>query len=141
LVIVDYLGLLKTAADNQRIELGRSVAELVGMAAERDFALVGVHQTNREALNVKLVTGAHCAEDYSIVQNASTVVIINRLIAEKERGLARLWVDKARSGVDAFGVVVSQDLGHGQFVVQSGRLNQTSYLDMINDLPILDHIG
>jgi hypothetical protein len=135
LLLVDYLGLLKTGSDNHRIDLGRQVVELRGLASARNLAVVSVHQLNREAQKLKTVTSEHVAEDFSMIATADYVLVLNRSKLEQPHKLARLWVEKAREGEAHFGVVLAQNYQHGQFVVNSAPLGDADrYWRMVEGL-------
>lgn len=123
LVIVDYPGIMKTDAKNHRITLGRLVEELRGLAQRRNFALAAVHQTNRTGAGTELVTSTHAGEDWSVICTADFVVTYSQTKAEKRLGLARLFVDAARSELDNFGVLITQSYKTGQFVLESTKLH------------------
>jgi replicative DNA helicase len=137
LVLVDYLGLLKTDAKNQRIELGRQVQDLRALAEERNIAVVAAQQINRQGHHAKEITRNHIAEDYSIIATSDFILVLQRWAKEKQYKLARLMVDKARDAPDGFGVVLSQNLEHGQFCLSSAPLRRDRYAQMIDELPEL----
>jgi replicative DNA helicase len=117
LLCLDYLGKLETAGrEDYRVELGQETSDLVALMKERNIAGVTAQQVNREGQTAKLVNRTHIAEDISIVTTSDFVLTLSRNEKERRHGLARIWVDKARHAVDNFGVVVGQNLQHGQFV-------------------------
>src|SRR5262249_4124009 len=79
---------------------------------------------NREGQTAKLVTRTHIAEDISIVGTSDFILTLSRTNKERLHGLARIWVDKARHAVDNFGVVIGQNLHHGQFVRKEPALQE-----------------
>ena len=117
LLCLDYLGKLDTAGrEDYRIELGQQTSDLVTLMKERNIAGVTAQQVNREGQTAKLVNRTHIAEDISIVGTSDCILTLSRNYKERLHGLARIWVDKARHAVDNFGVVIGQNLHHGQFV-------------------------
>jgi len=46
-----------------------------------------------------------------------------------------MTVDKARYAPDGFGVVLSQNLAHGQFCLNSAPLRRDRYPQMVDELP------
>ena len=54
---------------------------------------------------------------------------------ERQHKLARMTVDKARYAPDGFGVVLSQNLAHGQFCLNSAPLRRDRYPQMVDELP------
>jgi hypothetical protein len=137
MVIIDYPGIMKTDAKNHRISLGRLVEELRGLSQRRNFALVAAHQTNRISVNAELVKSTHVSEDWSAIGTADFVITFSQTAAEKERGLARLFVDKARSESDKFGILVTQSYKTGQFVLESVRLSD-SYAKIMEQMGMRD---
>ena len=135
LLLLDYVGLMKTGVENHRLELGQLVEDLRGLAVERDLAVVTAQQVNREAQNAKVINRAHIAEDFSMVMTADFVLVLNRTEKEKHHKLARLVVDKARTTPDAFGVILTQNYDHGQFVINSAWLAHEHYLQLLEQLP------
>jgi DnaB-like helicase C terminal domain len=125
MVIIDYPGIMKTDAKNHRISLGRLVEELRGLSQRRNFALAAAHQTNRMSVNAELVKSTHVAEDWSAIGTADFVITFSQTAAEKQRGLARLFVDKARSEADKMGVLITQSYRTGQFCIESIRLSDS----------------
>jgi len=137
LMTVDYIGVLKTSSDNHRIELGHAVEELRALAVEKNIAIVTAQQVNRQGQSVKELTRDHIAEDYSPINTADFVLILQRNPREKQYKLARIRVDKARDAPDGFNLIVSQNYDHGQFVLQSAA-RPDRYLDLIDELPELN---
>jgi replicative DNA helicase len=117
LLCLDYLGKLDTAGkEDYRIELGQQTSALVTLMKERNIAGVTAQQVNREGQTAKRVNRTHIAEDISIGGTSDFILTLSRNDKERLHGLARIWVDKARHAVDNFGVVIGQNLHHGQFV-------------------------
>ena len=125
LVIVDYPGIMKTDAKNHRISLGRLVEDLRGVAQRRNFALAGAHQVGRIAVDAEMVKATHVSEDWSVIGTSDFVITYSQTAAEQRLGLARLYVSKARSEADKFGVLITQSYKTGQFVLESTRMSDT----------------
>ena len=53
------------------------------------------------------IMGTHAAEDYSKIATADTVLTYSQTAQEKRLGLARVFVDKARTEEDKIEIVVS----------------------------------
>jgi hypothetical protein len=123
LVIVDYPGIMKTDEKNHRISMGRLIENLRGLSQRRDFALAAAHQSNRISVEADMVKATHMAEDWSVVGTSDFIVTYSQTDAERQRGLARLYVAKARSENDKFGVLLSQSYRTGQFVLESMRMS------------------
>lgn len=133
LVILDYLGLMKTNADNHRISLGRTFEDLRGLCVKRNYAFITPHQAHRAAVDSSLVDSKHVAEDWSLVGTADQVITISKTKAEKRFGLARLWVSHARDEGDSFGVLITQNYDIGQFVIGSVYLH-ADYPERLKEL-------
>ena len=125
LVLLDYPKIMKLDAKDLRISLGRLVENLRGVAQRRNHALAAVHQGSKLSADADMVKATHVSEDWSIIGTSDIVVTYSQTTAERERGLARLYVDKARSEQDKFGVLISQSYKTGQFVLESTRLHDS----------------
>ena len=121
LLLLDYVGVMKHSGDNKRIELGRVVEELRGLADEYNIAVVTACQVNREAQS-KFVTRTSIAEDFSMVCTADIVLTLSKTDLEKQHKVARVYVDKGRHTKQDFGAVINQNYEHGQFAINSAWL-------------------
>jgi replicative DNA helicase len=130
-MIIDYPDLMKISSENKRIDTGVVYEELRGLAIERNFALICPTQGNRESANAKLVTDIHSSEDYSKIMTADTVVTYSQTPEERKLGLARLFVSNARSDVDKFIALITQNYAIGQFCLDS-EFMLDGHLDMID---------
>lgn len=133
MVIVDYLGIMKVDTNNYRISLGRSFEDLRGMSILRNFALIAPHQASRAGAEAALVTSGHIAEAWMLTGTADNVITMTKTEAEKQLGLARLWVSHARGEHDAFGVLLTQSYDMGQYVLDSIYLG-SDYKDRLKAL-------
>lgn len=125
-LILDYPKLMRLDRRQElRIGLGLQMEELRGICGERNICGFFPLQGTRETEDVKLITGKHIGEDYSLGQTLDTLITYNQTKAEKELGLARLYVDKARSDEDGFTVLITQDYETGQFCKQSAFMPNT----------------
>lgn len=131
--ILDYVGIVKTNADNHRITLGRLFEDFRGLCVERNMAGVTAQQGNRKSSKAYQVGTDHVAEDWSLMGTADVAFTFSQTQKEKDRGLARLWVGKARGEPDNWGLIVTQNYATGQFALQSARLSR-KYDDMIESL-------
>src|SRR5690606_22665850 len=98
---------------------------LRGLSQRRNFALCAVHQGNRSSADAELVKATHAAEDWSIIGTCDFVITYSQTAAERRLGLARLFVDAARSEADKFGVLITQSYKTGQFALESTRLSDS----------------
>lgn len=133
MVIVDYLGITKTDAKNLRVSLGRNAVGLRSIAIERNMALVAMHQVSKAGAMASNVRSTHISEDFSIVMHADIIISYSCTELEAQFGLGRLWVDKARSDADRFGVIITQSYSIGQFVLDSYPL-QSNYKRLFEQL-------
>jgi hypothetical protein len=137
LLIVDYAGIMRTDSDRPaeyRIALGRTLEELRGLAMERNIALATAQQVSKQGMKAAQVDMSHVAEDVSIVFTADQVLSFSSSDEERKHKLARLWVNKNRSAVQDFGVVVTQLYERGQFVISSSRLERQNYDAWLEEL-------
>lgn len=132
LICVDYPDLMETDSKNLRIDLGKLVAGLRGLAVERNAAMVVVSQGNRESETATTVTASMAAEDISKLATADIVLTYSQTPAEKALGLARLLVDKARNEDSKMSVLITQAYSIGQFCLDSVRL-KSDYWDMMEE--------
>lgn len=135
IVVVDYLGIMKGSADpdKKRHVLGQNLVELRSIAAERNVAMVVAHQVSREGARAELTENVHVAEDWSLIGTSDIILTLSVTKAEKELGLCRLFVSKARSEKDKFGVVLTQNYALGQFVIDSIPMHPR-YTSILSDL-------
>jgi hypothetical protein len=137
LLIVDYAGIMRTESDRPaeyRIALGRTLEELRGLAMERNIALATAQQVSKLGMKAPQVDMSHVAEDVSIVFTADQVLSFSSSEEERKHKLARLWVNKNRSAVQDFGVVLTQLYERGQFVISSSRSERENYEAWLEEL-------
>jgi hypothetical protein len=134
LVILDYPKIMKLNQKELRTSLGQLMEGLRGLAQRRNFALAAAHQGNRSSADADIVRATHASEDWSVVCTADFLVTYSQTSAEKRLGLARLYVEMARSEQDQFGVLVTQSYKTGQFVLESTRLSD-SYARIMEAMP------
>lgn len=122
MVIIDYADLMWIDSANLRIDTGRVYKDLRGIAVEKNIAMVTATQSNRLGEDARLLTMKHLAEDYSKAAISDNIVSYNQTAAEKERGLARLFVVKARDERSGQTVLITQAYTSGQFALDAIRL-------------------
>lgn len=132
LVIVDYADLMSVSSDNLRVDLGRLYVGLRGLAVERNVAIATATQANRSAETARLLTRQHLAEDFSKVATVDTMITYSQTQDERELGLARLYVDKARDDVNQFTTLISQCYELGQFCLDSAGM-VSKYWSQVED--------
>jgi len=124
IVMIDYPKLMKHDPNNLRISLGRGLEELRGVAKLRNAAFVLPAQGNRSAGTAKVVTSEMLGEDYSMAQTADIICTLSRTPAERDIGLARVFVDAARTAEDKLLVMIAQSLATGQFCLDSAYMSK-----------------
>jgi len=141
-MIIDYADLMQLDAAHVRVDTGRIYKDLRGLAVEYDMAVVTASQANRAGEGVRLLTRKNLAEDFSKVAIADNVITYNQTAQELERGLARLYVDKARNDRRGDIILLTQNYTIGQFCLQSARINRIQgYDDMIIALAASPNAG
>lgn len=123
-LLIDYPKLMKHDLNNLRLSIGRNLEELRGIGVERNIAIVAPAQGNRSSESAKVVTSGMLGEDWSMAQTADVVCSISRTKAEREIGLARIFVDSARSMEDKYLVMISQSYTTGQFCLDSTYMSK-----------------
>jgi len=132
-VIIDYAELMKLDSANLRHSIGDLNKQLRGISVERNFALVTASQANREAETAKVLTLRHLAEAYNKAADADIILSYSQTEKERQKGLARLYVAKARdTGGVGSQIVITQNYASGQFCIDSVLLKQ-SYWEALND--------
>lgn len=119
LLVIDYPDLMKTDRDNLRGSLDEIVKGLRGIAVKRNMAVAAVSQTSRGSANAKEESIDKVSEAFTKIQHADTTIMYSQTKAEKELGLARLSVGAGRNDDSNLTVVISQNYGTGNFVVDS----------------------
>jgi len=133
LLILDYAGIMKTDVKNHRIELGRNVEELRAIGVERNIAVATAHQSSREGAKSQSIKSTHVAEDWSVIQTADIILTFSATENEKKLGLGRLYVANARDEEDEWGVIISQALSMGQFVLGPSAYLKKEYWKFIKE--------
>lgn len=132
-ICIDYPSLMEMNSDNLRLELGKIVVGLRGMAVKRNAAVIMVHQGNRESEDATTVTGRMASEDISILATADNLITLNQTPAEKKLGLMRLLADATRNEESKVQVLVTQSYAVGQFALDSVRLDMGAYSDIMQE--------
>lgn len=119
LLIIDYPDLMKLDTANYRLSIDQLYKDLRGMASERNIAVAAVSQSNRGAAKAKLVGIDAVAEAYTKIAHADTVLTFSQTAQEKTLGLGRLHVAAGRNDADNLTLVISQNYGIGQYIVDA----------------------
>jgi replicative DNA helicase len=130
LLIIDYAEKMRTDADNLRISTGRLFSDLRGLAGTRNLALVTASQGNRQSAGAKLVRSTNAAEDWSKIGTGDVVLTYSQTDEEKEQGLARILVAKARNRKDMWIALISQSYATGQFAIDSVFFNKVAQTEL-----------
>jgi intein/homing endonuclease len=127
MLILDYVGVMKTDDRNHRISLGRVFEDFKGLCDERNVAGIGVQQVSKVGATSENVSHTHVAEDWSLTNTADQILTYTCTNHEFKYGLARLFAAKARSEEDKFGVLLTQNYKIGQFCLDSHLLDPKYY--------------
>lgn len=131
LLLVDYPMLMKPSDDDYRLSLGRTIVNLRGIAGERNIAVAGVGQSNREGVKAGTTKTTDAAEDFSVNMTADVVLTYSQTPAEYQLGLARLGIGVSRISRQAVNVIISQNYELGQFCLDSALLSENFYWDEV----------
>lgn len=102
LIIVDYADIMKSSKgyDAKRFELESIYEELRATAVEIKVPIITASQTNRSSIKEEVVTLDFIAESYNKAMVSDVIFTISRLDDDKQKGMARLYLAKNRSGAD-----------------------------------------
>lgn len=131
LLILDYIGIMKTDAKDHRISLGRTFEDFRGLCVERDIAGATAQQIGREGAKAKRAQKTDVSEDWSLVGTSDICVTLSATKAEQRCGLACLQVEKARSERDQLSLIITQNYAMGQFCLESAMLDRR-YSELFN---------
>jgi KaiC/GvpD/RAD55 family RecA-like ATPase len=119
-LIVDSGNKLTVRGEHMRTDMSRNFTLLRGLCSARNIAGFVTTHSNRSGDIAKLVSGAaHVGEDYSMLGTADVVCTISKTASEKENGIARILVDKCRTGPDKWISTISQSYQTAQFCLDS----------------------
>jgi hypothetical protein len=141
MLILDYIGVMKTDARDHRISLGRTFEDFHGLIERRNMAGVTAAQVSRAGAEAAFVKSTHVSEDWSLIHTTDTAVTYTATDDEESLGLARLFVAKGRQEKDKFGLVITQSYAMGQFCLQSAPLVADYYKHVENEAPESLHKG
>jgi replicative DNA helicase len=133
-IIMDYPKLMRLGRDTLRLDLGRTLEELRGVAGERKLAMITPHQGSRQTINAKRTRSNQAGEDISVVQTADTVLAYSRTEAEERLGLGRLSVEHARNEGSGDMILLAQSYATGQYLMESAPMNNDVYWDRLKEL-------
>ena len=130
MLIIDYVAIMNTDERNHRISLGRLFENIRGLSIERNLALVTAHQLSKKGAEAYLSGATHAAEDWSIVGTVDQLYAYSCTEHERQLGLGRMHVSKARTESDKFSLLMTQNYGIGQFCLDSVPLD-SRYTDIV----------
>src|SRR5690606_2236990 len=133
LLVVDYPDLMKlpqTGGGQYRHGLAEVYKNLRGVAVARNIALACPTQSNRAGAGANTAGRTNVSEAYSKIADADAVVTYSQTEMEKKLNLARLKVVAGRNDEDNLTVVLSQNYGMGQYLVDSVLMDH-DYFDLI----------
>jgi hypothetical protein len=133
MLILDYIGVTRTDVRDHTNALGRNGEEFKGVCEEWNVAGITAQQTGRISALSTTVNMTQISEAWSLTNSADQVAVFSCTDTEHKYGLARLYIAKARSEEDHFGVLITQNYKIGQFCIDS-MLLESRYFDYLKDL-------
>ncbi len=127
ILILDYIGVMQTDPKNHRITLGRVGEEFKGLCEHFNVAGVTAQQSSRIGVKALNLSITHIAEDWSLTNSADQILLQSNTNTEFRMGLARLYVAKARTEEDHFGMLITQNFKTGQYVLDCMPLTNEYY--------------
>lgn len=119
IILFDYPRLFKIDMRNPRLSIGEQFVNTRALLVERDMAGVSVHQFSKEGARAEMRDMTHGSEAWDVNQTCDIVMSLSKTKSEKDYGLARILVDKARKARDAFQILITQSYDIGQFCLDS----------------------
>ena len=132
-LVLDYADLMDIDKKFLRTDTGRVYQELRGLAVKRNIVVITATQSNRGGEDTSLITLRHASEDYSKMATSDLVITYNQTRAEKQTGVARLFVAKARDERSGDIIIMGQSYEVGQFHTSSALLtNVNAYMKSLD---------
>jgi replicative DNA helicase len=127
LIIIDYPDLMRPTATykERRTELEILYEELRGLAQAFDCACWGASQTNRGALEKKVVTIADLAESFGKAAVADFMIAISQTKDEKKNNELRYYIAKSRNGESDY--TVHCDVYYDRMKIRSNAERQLAF--------------
>ena len=127
-IILDYADLMKSRRgyDQKRLELEMIYEDLRGLSMDLKIPIWTAAQTNRSGFNEEIITLDKMGESIAKAQISDFIVSFSRTLAEKKRGLGKLFIAKNRIGEDGFWLPVTTDIARAKILV-SKRLDDDDY--------------
>lgn len=127
LIILDYPDIMRPSRDygEKRHELELMYEEIRALGQEFNAAVWGASQTNRGALNKKVVTIADLAESFGKAAVADFMIALSQTKQEKRDGEVRYYIAKHRNGQSD--ETVHCDITYETMKVVSNAERETSF--------------
>ncbi len=127
LIIIDYADIMRPTSvyKERRNELEILYEEIRGMAQEYNAALWTASQTNRGALEKKVVTIADLAESFGKAAVADFMIAISQTKAEKKNNELRYYIAKSRNGESDS--TIHCDVYYDRMKVRSNKERQLAF--------------
>lgn len=128
LLLVDYPDLMTWRGNYKEPYQGSMEVyrELRALAVERNIAVAAVTQSNRAGVGKALLDESNMGGDIGKYQLSDVCITYNQTDAERAMGLARLYWAKGRDDADKFTILVTQQYGMGQFVLDSHLMDRSA---------------
>lgn len=133
MIILDYMGRIKTKIEHHRLNLGTELEEFRGLMIRRNTAGVTAMQVNREGSKAGEVGSMHVAEDVSFVNTSDNILTQSMTELEEKLGICRVRNTKARSEVANITALVARNIALGQYCVQSVPFEKERHKELMKD--------
>jgi hypothetical protein len=136
LLVIDYARLMKMPkADRRDISIGENLEEVRRIGIERKMAVITADQLTREGHNARKSRSTQVGEAWSQVHTADVTITHSSTDYEQAHGLCRIFVDHARTEEDKIEILLTQNLKTGQFCIDSCRMPENYYDEMLKHDP------
>lgn len=126
MIIVDYADLMRPSAryKDKRFELESIVEELRGWAGELNIPIWTASQTNRDGLDISVVTLKTISEALSKAMVADLIISIGRSPELQQQGRACYYLAKNRLGVDKIAFTGEFDTSVMNFTIDTEGMEE-----------------
>lgn len=102
MIIVDYGDLLKSSMKTHELrhQLGSIFDEMIGLAKQHNVVLWTMTQSNRNGLELPILTMQNVAEAYNKCFGADFICCLARTTSDRQTNQGRFKIEKNRNGVD-----------------------------------------
>jgi hypothetical protein len=133
LLIVDYPDLMKKDMRNPLESTDEIFVDLRGLGQARNMAVATPTQTNRASDDARRVRGSMIAGTIGKLNTCDVGFTYSATDAERKLGLARLFLAAGRGDEDRFTVLIEQDYRSAQWVLNSVRMEEGRYFDILKN--------